>query len=425
VNGCINPNTTDSRQFYGEPAETGYGGNACTIKFDDSALSNTDSCIYAPTSVRNLSVEGTSTNAIGIEFRNASGSAGQFGSYQADNVWVSGCFKAFTFDSMYSSYFRGLQAYLNTHGFWVVPVNSGGNTGYFTTTTFEDCFANQNTGYGWYVAPPLKSPNLSFLNCSFEGVSSTETHIAYISSNVDPFIMDNPYVELAGGTTASMLLNGFGTVKGMYDNSTGGIDLGAGSSRVIFQNLKPTASSIGFLNGTSANASISINSGSLNSTPSASSNGNFDDLNVTGSNKTWRFKRSTTVDKSFPADGSTNNVLTLDFGGTYSHAGLSVPFYIYLVSGGIVYQSCMGILNISYMNFGTNASFSNIATTGLVKAETTGTLSDPVFTVTHSGSEITLQCAVTTTQVGYTASIQLEPSQVFSTGSIFPIINTV
>jgi hypothetical protein len=404
----------------------GYGGNSSKLRFDDNLLGNTDSCIYGPTSLRDLAIIGTSKKAIGVEFRNRNGIAGAFGSYSASNIWVSGCYKAFTFDSMYSNRFEGLNAYQNVHGFWLVPVLSAGDSGYFTTTVFIDCSSNQNAGLSWNVAPPVKSPNLTFINCSFEGASTTETHIAKISNTVEPFYMLNPYVEGGGGTTASVLINGAGLVDGMYDNSTGGIDLGSGTASLTFRRYRATSASFGFKGG-SLNARINIEDSALNRMPDAISGGRFQGVIAPGSNKRWDFHRETASDKSFPADGAPADLISLDVDtATSNHMTLRIPFSASLTVAGVSRQGFSGELIVNYLSVSSDAGSSQLSVVGLVKSNYSGTLDDPIFTVSAAGSLLTIKCAVTTTLGSATVGFRYQVTNVSSgSNNRFPVINTL
>jgi hypothetical protein len=425
VSGCINPNSTDSRNFYGVPSDIGFGGNQSKIIFDDSVLTNTDSCIYAASSVKNIAIAGTSKNAIGIEFRRSSGVAGTFGSYNAESVWVTGCFKAYTFDSMYSSYFKSLQAYGNVHGFWVVPTLAGFDSGYFTTTVFIDCDANQNTGMAWNVTPPVKSPCLTMINCAIEGSSATEQYVGQFNGNVEQFVMTNLYIEGAGGTVGFLLLGGRGTINGLYNNATGLINAESQTANIEINSYRETGLAAGFGTWSANNVGFSLsNSVVATQLPSVSNAGFFKNTTVAGSNVPWNYQRITRLSAVTP-DGSANNVFTVSFPGNFAAGTFITPFSIVIVSGGITRQICSGTLTLAYLRFdpSVTSSISTVAVSGLAKGVVTGTLSDPTFTLSGAGNDLTVQVAITSSIAGATALIIFDHTQVLCRTSTYPAIN--
>ena len=386
-NECVNPNATDSKIFFGD------GTDKTIINFDDSGLANSDSLFYAPTNLEKLSIVGSAKQAIGIEVRNKNGVAGTFvGHVNISDISISGCHKALSIDSIFSSSVRRLKLHYNANGLFLTPVDNGGDSGYLTDTVFESININFNDNYAFYSAPPKKSPGVTFLNCAFQGSTIIEDYVNVFSFNLDPYNVINLYLGGDGGVVAHTLLNGNGIINGIYDNSTTGISFGTGTSVFDMSNIKPTLSSPGFVGGSSANTELIIRNSRLTNLPAYK---RLELNNVTIGGEKSPNKMVSSKILSLLGDGSTNSLFTIDIGTSTSNGVLTCPFVITVLQSGLYRQVAGGTINIMWVSTG-GTDVSDITMFGLIKNVTSGTLSDPTFSVSIASNIITVEVAITT-----------------------------
>lgn len=165
---------------------------------------------------------GNAKTAGSIGIRCGAADLTQFTGHQYySNVWVFGFAKNWDIQNLFLCTWDNCRGEFGTFGLYAYPTSNGGDNGYFTTLTFNNCSFADND-YTGYVKPPVVSQGFVFNGGSLErpGLDGLAiSNVAGTQFNGHVYCEGSPTIKAISIDSASYAVNGL-LLKG-----TGGINI--------------------------------------------------------------------------------------------------------------------------------------------------------------------------------------------------------
>lgn len=159
------------------------------------------------------------------------------GHISLDRLFVDGFDKNIDCNNIYMLKCNEVRSQYGTENFYCAPVDEAGDNGYITTHLHVNCVYYAGVRNVYYN-PEINSPNVTFLNCSFEQASGASQQ-AYFNK-IRRLYFINYYGEGSNTIPNITVNNCYTLMEGGYFNGTGGM-LITGNNRFRLYDIQTTS----------------------------------------------------------------------------------------------------------------------------------------------------------------------------------------